>query len=76
VTTDDDTKRRIARTFHEALIAKDWQLLKTVMAQDVTWTLPGDNQISGTAVGVDEVIERAELIAAYGLFADRPASAT
>jgi ketosteroid isomerase-like protein len=36
------------------------------MTPDVTWTLPGDNRISGTAAGVDAVIARAELIARYG----------
>ena len=34
---------------------------------DATWTLPGDNVISGTAKGADAVVERARLIASYGL---------
>ena len=37
------------------------------MSQDITWTLPGSNQISGTAKGVDAVIARAQLIASYGV---------
>ncbi|HWC82352.1 MAG TPA: nuclear transport factor 2 family protein [Pseudonocardiaceae bacterium] len=33
----------------------------------MTWTLPGENTVSGTASGLDEVIERARKIAGYGL---------
>ena len=60
------TKHQLARTFHQALLARDWEALRTIMAPDVTWTLPGDNRISGTADGIDDVIARAELIASYG----------
>jgi hypothetical protein len=31
------------------------------------WTLPGDNTISGTAIGADAVVERGRKIASYGL---------
>ncbi|MFH8789235.1 hypothetical protein [Streptomyces roseoverticillatus] len=34
---------------------------------DATWTLPGDNTVSGTVVGADAVVERARKIASYGL---------
>jgi ketosteroid isomerase-like protein len=65
--TDEQTKQDLARGFHKALITKDWSLLREIMSPDVRWTLPGDNVISGTASGVDEVIARAQLIAGYGL---------
>lgn len=65
--TTEQAKQAIAATFLTALTRKDWSLLHTIMDEDVTWTLPGDNQISGTAVGVDAVIARAELIASLGL---------
>jgi uncharacterized protein len=64
--TDDDAKARLADTFHKSLTTRDWDLLRTIMSPDVTWTLPGDNRISGTAEGIDAVIARAELIASYG----------
>jgi uncharacterized protein len=64
--TGDATKTQLAETFHLALVTKDWELLRTIMTPDVTWTLPGDNRISGTASGIDGVIARARLIAAYG----------
>jgi ketosteroid isomerase-like protein len=64
--TSEDTKQRLAGAFHRALLARDWDSLRTIMTPDVTWTLPGHNRISGTAAGIDEVIARAELIASYG----------
>lgn len=67
MTTTAGGQQRLAVTFHRALISKDWALLREIMAPDVTWTLPGDNTISGTAAGIDEVIARAELIASYGI---------
>lgn len=57
----------MAATFHQALTTKDWALMRTVMSPDVTWSLPGDNMISGPADGVEAVIARADLIAGYGL---------
>jgi hypothetical protein len=57
----------LATTFHRALTNRDWALLREIMAPDVTWTLPGDNTISGTVTGIDGVIARAELIAGFGL---------
>lgn len=57
----------LAKAFHSALVTKDWDGMRTLFHQDATWTLPGDNVISGEATGVDEVIARAKLIAGYGL---------
>jgi uncharacterized protein len=62
----DDTaidNQQLAHTFHRALLHRDWDLLATKLHSDVTWTLPGDNRMSGTAVGLAGVIERAVLIA-------------
>jgi ketosteroid isomerase-like protein len=57
----------LGRIFHAALITRDWELLRSVLHDDVLWTLPGENQISGTATGADEVIARGQLIASYGV---------
>ena len=62
--TDAET---LAKAFHGALVAKDWDGMRTLFASDATWTLPGENVISGQATGVDAVIDRAKLIASYGL---------
>ena len=65
--TPEHVKQDLAATFYGALIRKDWAALRPIMSPDVTWTLPGENQISGTAEGIDAVIARAQLIASYGL---------
>jgi uncharacterized protein len=57
----------IARDFHRALVNRDWAHMRTMFHDDATWTLPGDNTISGRAVGGDAVVERAKLIASYNL---------
>lgn len=65
--TTEQVKHDIAAAFVNALSTKDWELLRGVLSPDVTWTLPGDNQISGTAHGARAVLDRAALIAGYGL---------
>ncbi|MFI1407041.1 nuclear transport factor 2 family protein [Streptomyces griseofuscus] len=45
----------------------DWPAIRSLLHEDATWTLPGDNTISGTAVGADAVFERARSIASWGL---------
>jgi len=57
----------IARAFHSALLARDWPSMRALFEDDATWTLPGDNAVSGMAVGADAVIARVQLIASYGL---------
>lgn len=61
--TPDD----IAKAFHATLVSRDWPAMRSLFHDDATWTLPGDNVISGTAKGADAVVERARLIASYGL---------
>jgi ketosteroid isomerase-like protein len=61
------TPNDLAHAFHEALVARDWSGLRTLFHDDATWTLPGDHAISGPAIGGDAVVERAKLIASYGL---------
>jgi uncharacterized protein len=63
--TTEQVKQAVAATFLKALATKDRQLLSTILAADVAWTLPGDNQISGTVTGVEAVTERVELISSY-----------
>ncbi|MFI9047420.1 nuclear transport factor 2 family protein [Streptomyces sp. NPDC053427] len=57
----------IGQQFHAALIVGDWQAIRSMLHDDATWSLPGDNAISGTAAGGDAVVERAKKIASYGL---------
>lgn len=57
----------IAKAFHATLVNKDWGAMRALFHDDATWTLPGENTISGRAEGADAVVERAQLIASYGL---------
>jgi ketosteroid isomerase-like protein len=66
-TAPEHVNQELGTTFHSALIRKDWAALRTIMSAGVTWTLPGSNQISGTAEGIDAVIARTQLIASYGV---------
>ncbi|AXJ96133.1 MULTISPECIES: nuclear transport factor 2 family protein [unclassified Sphingomonas] len=61
------TAEDLAKEFHTALVARDWSAMRSLFHDDASWTLPGDNAISGTAAGADAVVERARLIASYGL---------
>ncbi len=63
----DEHKKAIARQFLEALRSRDWGLLRSIMTDDIVWTLPGTSLISGEASGVDAVIGRAQRIVSYGL---------
>jgi len=61
------TAEDLAHAFHKALVARDWRALRALFHDDATWTLPGDNLISGRASGADAVVARAQQIASYGL---------
>jgi uncharacterized protein len=60
-------KRQIAETFLLGLRTRDWPLLRTIMTQDIVWTLPGHSRISEEARGIEAVIERSQVIVSYGL---------
>ena len=65
--TTELKKIEIANQFLSGLRSRDWNLLKSIMANDVVWNLPGSSLISGGAQDVDAVIQRAQLIVSYGL---------
>ncbi|MBF6334146.1 nuclear transport factor 2 family protein [Nocardia transvalensis] len=62
-----DSAYAIGAQLYATLTAADWDGLRALLHNDATWTLPGDNAISGTAVGADAVVQRARTIAGYGL---------
>jgi ketosteroid isomerase-like protein len=70
--TIDDPNYAIGKQFHSALVAGDWAGIRSLLHDDATWTLPGENTISGTAVGAEAVVERAQKIAGYGLNFELP----
>jgi ketosteroid isomerase-like protein len=60
-------KQAAANGFLIGLKTRDWDLMKSIMTEDVVWSLPGNSLISGEARGVDAVVNRAKLIVSYGL---------
>jgi uncharacterized protein len=64
--TDAD-KKAIAQQFLARLRSRDWSLLRSIMTEDIVWSLPGTSLISGEASGLDAVIARAQRIVGYGL---------
>lgn len=65
--TTEKEKTEIAQQFLAGLRNRDWDLLKSIMSDDIVWSLPGSSLISGEAHGVDAVVQRAQRIVSYGL---------
>ena len=63
--TDQDRKQ-LATSFIEALRAGDSNGFRSIMTDDVLWTLPGTSVVSGVAKGVEGVLTRARHIVEYG----------
>ncbi len=53
-----DPKILLARRLHSTLTARDWPALRGLFTDDASWTLPGDNAVSGHVEGGDAVIDR------------------
>lgn len=66
-TNPADERYALAAAFQQSLLAQNWQALRALFTDDATWTLPGDNKISGRAEGADAVVDRVRLIAGYGV---------
>lgn len=60
-------KDEITRKFSAAMAARDVDLLKDIMTNDVTWSLPGTSLMSGEAHGVEAVLKRAEIMHRHGV---------
>jgi uncharacterized protein len=65
--TTDVEKTEIAQQFLAGLRNRDWDLLKSIMTDDIVWSLPGRSLICGEARGAEAVIKRSQLIVSYGL---------
>jgi uncharacterized protein len=63
--TDQDRKY-LATSFIEALRAGDAGGFRSIMTDDVLWTLPGTSLVSGIANGVEGILKRARCIVEYG----------
>ena len=57
----------MAGQFLAGLRTRDWELLRSILLEDVVWSLPGTSVISGEAHGAGAVVHRAQTITSYGL---------
>ncbi len=64
---ENSVDARVAERFLGAYGARDWEALRALLADGVTWTMPGTGTISGTAHGTEAVIDRARRIVAGGV---------
>ena len=65
---DTETEKiQLANQFLTGLRTRDASLLRSILRDDATWTLPGHSLVSGEAKGADAVIQRAQTIAGHGL---------
>jgi ketosteroid isomerase-like protein len=65
--TTEEIKEQLANKFLTGLKNRDWQLMRSALADDVTWTLPGTSLLSGPAIGADAVIKRANQLRDFGV---------
>ena len=63
----DLEKKQLAEIFLHALGTKNWELLHSIITEDISWTLPGKSVISGEVSGADAIITRAQQIVSYGV---------
>ncbi|QDY82784.1 nuclear transport factor 2 family protein [Paenibacillus polymyxa] len=63
----NQVNKSIAEKFLSAYASHDWEEIGKLMHPDVTWTLPGEGKISGTAKGTDEVVNRVKTIVKSGV---------
>ena len=52
-----DANERVIRELYEARARKDWDAVRSLLADDVGWHDPGDEDHAGDFRGADEVLE-------------------
>ena len=62
----DLEKKTLAETFLHAVGIQNWDLLRSIITEDISWTLPGTSLISGEVNGPNAIIARAKQIANSG----------
>ena len=62
----DLEKKKLAETFLHAVGTKNWDLLHSIITEDISWTLPGTSLISGEVNGPNAIITRAQQISSSG----------
>jgi uncharacterized protein len=64
---NNDDMCKLAGRFRKATSTQDQELLRSMTTDDVVWSLPGNNIISGNARGVAAILRRSRLLADYGV---------
>src|SRR5215469_14872197 len=63
----DAEKRDIAQKFISGLTTRDSGLLRTILTDDVVWSLPGTSLMSGETHGVDAILNRSEILRSFNV---------
>src|ERR1035437_39927 len=63
----DLEKKKLAEIFLNTLGTQNWELLHSIITEDISWTLPGASAISGEVSGANAIITRAQQIVSYGV---------
>jgi ketosteroid isomerase-like protein len=63
----EQEKKTIAVEFIRGLGSRDANLLRSIMTEDVVWSLPGDTPMSGEAHGVEAILKRANTLHAFNV---------
>jgi ketosteroid isomerase-like protein len=63
----EQEKKIMAETFIRGLGNRDGNLLRSIMTEDVVWSLPGESPMSGEALGVDAILRRANTLHGFNV---------
>lgn len=63
----DREKESIAQSFIRGLGNRDESLLRSIMTEDVVWSLPGESPMSGEAHGVEAILKRANTLQGFNV---------
>jgi ketosteroid isomerase-like protein len=63
----DDEKLAIANVFITSLKSNDWDAMRSILAADASWTLPGTSLLSGPANGAEAIIKRVQDLKYFGV---------
>ena len=63
----EEVEFQIATSFLTALKGRNWRMMRAMLTDDASWTLPGESELSGEALGADAVVERARQLRDYGV---------
>ncbi|MET3981841.1 MULTISPECIES: nuclear transport factor 2 family protein [unclassified Mucilaginibacter] len=57
--TSDEDKQKLGNQFILAFRDQNWDLLKSIITEDCTWSISGENDLADKLTGHDEVISKA-----------------